>query len=246
MATPNRALPRAHLNPPMFKIDLYYQRLCERGWTLDASVVVALVGGLERRASDRRRYSRIRRSPWSAPTGSPVPATSNSPTRAGSPAARPSGSIPAGHFGDQDRDGRRFLRAGGNREGAKGSRRLTEGHLIAGGVSAPTVTVHVKRLGSAVSGARVCMTVGAGARRRSATTEYQTTPPPPAPTNCSRRPAHPIHAPQRQVVVVVRLADRLPPGARSGPQRKLGGVPRPAARDRGRGVASRLTLQELR
>jgi hypothetical protein len=41
-----------------------------------------------------------------------------------------------------------------------GSRLLTEGRLNAGGTSAPTVTVHVKRLDRAVSGARVCLAVG--------------------------------------------------------------------------------------
>lgn len=41
-----------------------------------------------------------------------------------------------------------------------GSRVLREGHKIAGGASAPTVTVPVKSLASAVSGAQVCVTVG--------------------------------------------------------------------------------------
>lgn len=40
-----------------------------------------------------------------------------------------------------------------------GSHLLTEGHLNAGGVSAPNVTVHIKRLDRAVSGARICTTV---------------------------------------------------------------------------------------
>lgn len=43
---------------------------------------------------------------------------------------------------------------------SKGSSLLTEGHLRAGGASAPTVTVHVNRFDHAISGARVCTTVG--------------------------------------------------------------------------------------
>ncbi len=41
-----------------------------------------------------------------------------------------------------------------------GSRILREGHRIPGGASAPTVTVPVRRLASAVSGAQVCVAVG--------------------------------------------------------------------------------------
>jgi hypothetical protein len=42
----------------------------------------------------------------------------------------------------------------------QGSHVLREGHQIAGGVSAPTVTVPVSRFPRAVSGARICPTVG--------------------------------------------------------------------------------------
>jgi hypothetical protein len=41
-----------------------------------------------------------------------------------------------------------------------GSHLLREGHQIAGGVSAPRVTVPVKRLGSTLNNARVCTTIG--------------------------------------------------------------------------------------
>jgi hypothetical protein len=41
-----------------------------------------------------------------------------------------------------------------------GSHLLTEGHHVAGGVSAPTVTVPVSSFAHTVSGAQICMTVG--------------------------------------------------------------------------------------
>ncbi len=46
---------------------------------------------------------------------------------------------------------------------SSGSRVLREGHKVANGASAPTVTVPVKSLASAVSGAQVCVTVGPAA-----------------------------------------------------------------------------------
>lgn len=73
---------------------------------------------------------------------------------------QPSGTIPQGVSAVRIGMEGVFFAPGVTVEVSKGSHRLTEGHVNAGGVSAPTVTIHVKRLGSAVSGARICMMVG--------------------------------------------------------------------------------------